>query len=311
LKQDTFDFDPGEKWSYCNSGYFLLGYIIEQVSGESYGEYLADTFFEPLGMDNTGVHRADLQLDHEAKGYSYANDKFATALNWDMSHAGGAGALYSTVLDLQRWNEGLFSGQVLKQATLEAAFTRAQTKTDDNPLGYGYGWMVAAQRGLKTISHGGGLQGFSSYLTRFPEQELTIAVLHNALPTSGVIEPTSIATRVAEIYLWQPMRPQQQHDVDSSVDPTTYLALVGRYDYGSGVIMTATTEGNHLFAQLTGQPKYEIIPANSSRYFWKVVEAEVEFLCDDQGNVTAVRHKQGGRSFKAPKLPDEKEAKGL
>jgi len=78
FKQDKFDFEPGEKWSYCNSGYFLLGYIIEQVSGKSYGDYLADEFFKPLGMHNTGVHRADLELEHEASGYSYSDGKLST-----------------------------------------------------------------------------------------------------------------------------------------------------------------------------------------------------------------------------------------
>ena len=305
FKQDKFDFDPGEKWSYSNSGYFLLGYIIEQVSGKSYGEYLANEFFKPLGMHDTGVHRAGVELEHEAKGYSYANRKFTDALNWNMSHAGAAGALYSTVGDLHRWNEGIFGGKVLTQASLDAAFTRAQTDSDDNPLGYGYGWMIASQRGLKTIGHGGGLQGFTSYLARFPEQQLTIAVLHNALPSSGAIAPAGIVMQTAEFYLWEQMRPQTRPDVDPSVDPKSYPALVGRYDYG-GAVLIITMEADHLFAQLTGQPRFEIFPASPSRFFWKVVEAEIEILRDDQGKVVAVQHTQGGRSFKAAKLPDEK-----
>lgn len=307
FKQDKFDFDPGEKWSYSNSGYFLLGYIIEQVSGKSYGEYLADEFFKPLGMHNTGVHRADSALEHEASGYSFADGKFDAALNWDMSQAGAAGALYSTVSDLQLWNEGIFGGKVLNEESLNAAFTHAKTATGDD-TGYGYGWMPAEQRGLKTIGHGGGLQGFTSYLTRFPDQQLTIAVLHNALPSSGKIDTAGIAMQVAELYVWEQMRSPPQHEIDPSVNPKSYLALAGRYDYGAA-ILTVTTEDNRLFAQLTGQTKMEIFPASPSRFFWKVVEAEVEILRDDEGKVVAVQHKQGGRTFKAPKLPDEEEVK--
>lgn len=304
FKKDKFDFDPGTNWSYCNSGYFLLGHIVGKVSGKSYGKYLKETFFEPLKMKDTGIHRPDLGLEHEASGYSFVDEKFEDALNWHMSHAGGAGAIYSTVEDLQRWNAGIFGDKVLKAESVAVAFAAAEVKDGDNPLGYGYGWMMGGQRGLDTISHGGGLQGFSSYLTRFPEQELTIAVLHNALPSSGRLEPSQIASLVAEFYLWKEMEPRPAHEV-VSVDPGIYAELAGRYDY-QGAIMIVTTKDDRLFAQLTGQPKYEIFPASPSSFFWKVVEAEVEFLRDVDDNVTAVQHTQGGRTFKAQKLKEEK-----
>ena len=208
FKQDKFDFDPGEKWSYNNSGYFLLGYIVKKVSGKSYGDYLTESFFKPLGMNSTGLHAAKLDLKTEAKGYSYGDGKFDDALNWDMSRAGGAGAIYSTVGDLHLWNEGIFGGKLLKQESLDAAFTKAETNDGDSSAGYGYGWMMTEQRGLKTISHNGGLHGFVSNLTRFPDQQLTIAVLHNAMPSTGALQPDRIAPLVAEIYLWQEMKPR-------------------------------------------------------------------------------------------------------
>ncbi len=93
FKNDPYDFDPGKKWLYNNSGYFLLGYIIEKVSGQSYGEFLKQQFFEPLGMKNTGVHHWSDILEHEAFGYAYEAGRFKKAQNWDMSRAGGAGAL--------------------------------------------------------------------------------------------------------------------------------------------------------------------------------------------------------------------------
>ena len=308
FKQDDFDFDPGQKWSYSNSGYFLLGHIVSKVSGKSYGDYLQETFFEPLGMKQSGVHRPDLGLEQEALGYSYEDGEFEDALDWHMSHAGGAGAIYSTVEDLQRWNAGVFGGQILSQESLAAAFTKAEPKDGSNLAGYGYGWMIGEQRGLKTISHSGGLQGFVSHLTRFPDQQLTVAVLHNAFPNNGELEPAGLAGLIAEVYLWKEMKPRTTQEVDSSVDPKSYTALVGRYDYG-GAVLVVTTEDNRLFAQLTGQQKFEIFPASPSKFFWRVVEAEVEFLRDVDDNVTAAQHTQGGRTFKAPKLKDEKVVK--
>ncbi|HKZ38268.1 MAG TPA: serine hydrolase, partial [Chryseolinea sp.] len=100
FKNDPYDFNPGEQYRYNNSGYFLLGYIIEKVSGKSYSKYLKDTFFDPLQMKNTGVHTTTLKLKNEAKGHMKSGTKYDMAPNWDMSWAGGAGALYSTVDDL-------------------------------------------------------------------------------------------------------------------------------------------------------------------------------------------------------------------
>ena len=308
FKNDDFDFSPGEKWSYSNSGYFLLGHIVAQVSEKSFDEYLRETFFVPLGMKDTGVHRPDLDLQNEAAGYSYSEGKFVDALNWDMSHAGGAGAIYSTVEDLQRWNQGVFGEKVLKKSTLAAAFTKAETKANDNAMGYGYGWMLGQQRGLPIVHHSGGLQGFVSYLTRFPKQKLTIAVLHNAFPGSGDLEPSGLARMIAEAYLWKEMAPRPSHDVDETVDPNSYVAFVGDYDYGAA-IMKVTAEDNRLFAQLSGQPKMEIFPAGPSTFFWKVVEAQVEFLRDVDDKVIAVQHTQGGQSFKAAKMKAAKTVK--
>src|SRR5439155_23716249 len=124
---DPYDFDPGRKWSYNNSGYILLGFIIETVSGETYGDYLHETFFEPLGMTNTAVHDASDIIEQEASGYSCQDGQVKKALHWDMSRAYSAGNLYSTVGDLYRWNEALFNGKAINEASLEAAFTPVHT----------------------------------------------------------------------------------------------------------------------------------------------------------------------------------------
>lgn len=169
-----------------------------------------------------------------------------------MSQAGGAGAIYSTVEDLHRWNEGVFNQKVLNGESLAAAFTKAETKAKDNAMGYGYGWMIGEQRGLRTIQHSGGLQGFSSFLIRFPDQQLTVAVLHNGLPGSGDLDPGRLSVMIAEAFLWEEMDPRASRTVDESVDPSTYQSMVGDYDYMQAVLKV-TTESNRLFAQMTGQ----------------------------------------------------------
>jgi CubicO group peptidase (beta-lactamase class C family) len=306
FKSDPFDFNPGEKFSYNNSGYFLLGHIIEKVSGKSYGDYLRDAFFEPLGMHDTGVHSSTAVLQHEATGYNYQGGKTAKALDWDMSRAGAAGNLYSTVEDLMRWNEGIFGGKVLSEESLKAAFTPVKLSSGEEPMmSYGYGWMMGERRGLKTISHGGGLDGWLTMLTRFVDEDLTIVVFHNAMPPVPELVPSEVADFVADAFLWQKMKPQPRYEEDKTVDPTTFAAYVGRYDY-MGAVMVVAVEGTQLTAQLTGQPRYPIFPAGGTRFFWKVTPAQIEFLKGDDGRVSSARHTQGGQSFIVKRLPDEK-----
>ena len=311
FQNDAYDFAPGKKWHYDNSGYFLLGRIIEKVSGQSYGDFLRKNFFEPLGMTNTGVHRAGLALEHEALGYQFDGTVFTNALNWDMSWAGAAGALYSTVEDLSRWNEGVFGGKVLKEASLKAAWTPVKTednKSDDSSNGYGYGWSIAHMRGAQEISHGGGLNGFSSFIMRLPRENFTVAILANALPGAAGVDPGRLAHLVTEIYLGEKLDPRPTHQVNPGVSPAAFDALAGRYDYGMAV-MTVTKEGQHLYAQLAGQPRFEIFPKSDTEFFWKAADAQVTFVKDNQGKVTKAVHYQGGQTINAPRLEDLKEAK--
>jgi CubicO group peptidase (beta-lactamase class C family) len=311
FKNDPYDFDPGKKWLYNNSGYFLLGYIIEKVSGESYGDFLRKKFFDPLAMKNTGVHSSTAALEHEALGYQFEDGKFTKALNWDMSKAGGAGALYSTVGDLHRWNEGVFNGKVLTVPSLKAAFTPVVTAEDTvqaKESGYGYGWSIQNFRGLQEISHGGGLHGFVSYLLRLPKENFTVVVLVNCSPPPPGVDPGGLAHEAAEFYLGEKLESREAPKLDTKVTPEAFDAVVGRYDYGMG-ILTVTKEGDKVFAELTGQPKFEIYPKSETNYFWKVVEAEVTFVKNDKGEVTKAIHKQGGQTINAPKLEEVKTAK--
>jgi CubicO group peptidase (beta-lactamase class C family) len=216
IEKDKPDFNPGEKWEYCNSGYFLLGCIVEKVSGKSLEAFFQETFFAPLGMKNTGMHHWNRILDHEATGYSYLGGKVQRSLDWDMSWAGGAGALYSTVGDLYRWNDALFNGKVLTATSLEAAFTPVRL-TDGKAapaLGYGFGWIVGKLRGRRLIAHDGGLHGFVSYLMQLPDQKFTVAVLANSDPPIPELTVTEFSRRIAQIYLYEKMEPQTSVRVD-------------------------------------------------------------------------------------------------
>jgi CubicO group peptidase (beta-lactamase class C family) len=312
FRNDKYDFDPGTQWRYNNSGYFLLGYIIAKTANEPYETYLKKNFFTPLDMKDTGEHRWSDILTHEATGYSYLDGKFQKAQNWDMSRAGGAGALYSTVTDLYRWNEAVFNGKVLSEKSLTAAFTPVTLKDGGKPQtfggGYGYGWGMSDFRGVKEISHGGGLHGFVTNLARYPEHNMTITVLTNCAPQRD-LNPSALTREIAQIYLWEKMASQESYATDTAVDPKFYDDYVGRYEYPGGAIMTVTRDGNQLFAQLTGQPRFEIFPNSATAFFWKVVDAQITFVKNEKGEVIHGLHRQGGQTLTVPRLKAEAPAK--
>jgi CubicO group peptidase (beta-lactamase class C family) len=304
FQKDPPDFAPGAGFHYNNSAYFLLGEIVAKVSGKSLGDYLRETLFEPLEMKDTGIFVNSAPPPAMALGYSYTDGKIAPALDWDMSWAGGAGALYSTVGDLYRWNEALFGGRVINEANFKAATTPVELPVKVDGMKYGYGLIIFEMKRLPAIGHGGGLNGWSSNLLRLPEQRCTVVVLANALPPPPELIPQAISHALAEKLLADEIKELPQLTEDKSVDPKTFTAYVGRFEYQSA-IMTVSVEGDALMAQLTDQPQHRIFPRAKDEFFWKVADAQVAFVRNEKGEVIAARHTQNGSTFTAPKLAED------
>ncbi|WP_418315612.1 serine hydrolase domain-containing protein [Piscinibacter sakaiensis] len=176
-------FAPGSRFSYSNSGYALLGAIIERVSGKPYAEFLRSEIFAPLGLVDTQYGGLQLVL-RRASGYQIDADKrYRNALPLSMTHAYAAGALLSTVDDLARWNAALFGGRLLSDESLRL-MTTATRLADGSVTEYGFGLYVRERDGLRVIGHSGGIHGFTSSAWWLPEQRLYAAVLTN-LEDSG------------------------------------------------------------------------------------------------------------------------------
>ena len=319
FRKDPYDFNPGEKWHYDNAGYFLLGRIIEKVSGQPYGDWLRREFFEPLGMAGTGVHCTGSVLKQEAIGYQFDSGKFTNAPNWELSWFLGSGDLYSTVEDLCRWNEGVFANKVLGAASLKAAWTPAKTKEnhgDGCDTGYGYGWAITQFRGSSEISHAGGVPGFSSFLLRLPRENFTVVVLANSMPGSPAADPGFLAHLVVEVYLGQKLPPRPSRKVNHSVSAESLDAVLGLYmgpgDYDLAVIK----DDDHLYAQIADSPRVEIFPRSETEFFTKATDAELTFVKDMAGKVIRVilledglNWRTGLQTIDARRLADWKEAK--
>ncbi len=172
FRDKPLDFQPGEKFAYSNSGYILLTAIIEKASGQSYSAFLTDNIFKPLGMADTGYDSHTTIIPRRAAGYTPSPKGVVNTDYLDMSIPQGAGALYSTSHDLLKWQRGLFGGKLLKPDSLKAYLTPFK----DN---YALGVTVATADGNTTVSHGGGIEGFNTWLGYDPDRKLTVVVLAN------------------------------------------------------------------------------------------------------------------------------------
>src|SRR5258708_2800458 len=171
-KDKPLEFQPGEKWKYDNSGYIFLGIIIEKVSGEKYAEYLKKHIFGPLDMQDSGYDETAAILKNRAAGYRSGPNGFRNADYLDMSLPYAAGSLYSTARDLYRWDRALYTDKVLSNASREKAWTTVKNN-------YGYGWGISQSHNHKQIGHGGGINGFSTFIARYPDDDAVVIVLSN------------------------------------------------------------------------------------------------------------------------------------
>lgn len=179
----TLQFKPGEKFAYSNSGYMLLGYIIEKVTGKRYEQVLQENIFTPLMMINTGYDHSRSLLKNRASGYEKNGRLYINANSIDMSVPYAAGALYSTVEDLYLWDHALYGNQLLRQENMDILFTK-HIPSGGNYY-YGYGWGVggiplgSTVERIETIGHSGGIDGFVTQLTRIPSDKSFIVLLNN------------------------------------------------------------------------------------------------------------------------------------
>lgn len=284
FKDKPLDFKPGEKMSYSNSGYVALGYIIEKVAGESYESFLQKNIFGSLKMSDSGYDWHDTILKNRATGYSFKDGKRVNSEYLDMTIPHAAGALYSTVEDLFAWNEAVFSDKLLSAKSREAMMT-----VDKN--NYAYGLVVNQQYNRKMVSHGGGINGFNTILARFPEEKVTVVVLRNA--DYGPFAPNKISQDLSAILFGEKYEIPRER-VAIKIDPKFLDAYVGQYELNPNLIFTMTREGDSLMTQLTGQPKFELFPESETKFFLKVVDAQVTFVKDDKGVVTHLILHQGG-----------------
>jgi CubicO group peptidase (beta-lactamase class C family) len=291
FRDEPADFAPGERWLYNNSAYYLAGMIIEKVTGQSYGEYLQQTFFEPLGLDSTIYCDQRPIIKHRAAGYSVAEGKFTNAAPLSMHQPFSAGALCSTVRDLVKWREALTSGRVITPASY-ARMTTATPLSGGKEHPYGYGLSLGELQGHRFVAHGGGINGFITYLSYYLEQDLTIAVLTN----SGNSNPSRIERQIARRVLGLP-EPAVR---DLPLNASERARYVGSYDARLGKLQVLEEDGK---LKLEG-PLSSVLLYQGEHTFIAAADSDVRVVFQMVGGrASGLTFTASGSSLEAERVP--------
>ncbi len=308
-RQPALQNAPGEEWNYNNTAFGLAAVIVERISGQTFPEFMAENVFGPIGMTRTMVRPSPEHLvEGMAEGYTPGDDGTYLEIG-DLGGALGAGGIYTTVGDLQKWVENFSSAEVGSKEIFDQMMTSYVLNNGDS-TGYGFGLSIDEQRGLRRIHHGGADVAHRSQLAYYPEIDAGITTQSNHASFDG-----SIAFRLAEAFFADYMETEEwtEDSEESAFDPSTYDTeafdeFVGRYalDARPDFILTFSREGESFYTQATGQRRLEIAPTSDSTFALLGVPASVTFHRNADGEVDALTLHQGGEQ-RATRLDDEEE----
>ena len=301
-RQKALNYLPGDEFLYNNTGYVLLGLIVQRLSGQSIAGFEQERIFAPLKMRHTVIHEnyGDLVPGRAVSYVKGVDGRFRYIASSD-SYVGAKG-VFTTVGDLTRWGWNLNDGKVGGRGLVEQMQVPARLK-GAKPGPYGAGLFVGEYRGLKTVEHGGATAGYRTALLRFPEQRFSVALLCNR---DDVVSPEGQAVKVADVFLAKvlgPAQPEEKKSAAIKIDTGVLDALTGEYLHHPGVTITYTRENDHLVAQATGQDKFDLYPSGPRTFTYKTVNASVTFSAPGvDGVVSTAVHHQGGDNFTMPRV---------
>lgn len=289
MSRYPYDFSPGTKWEYNNSGYFLLGYIIEKVSGRKYHEYLEQHIFQKAGLNRTMVNRWDTILDKRAKGYDKTPTGWRNAVYISMEGPYSAGAMISTVEDLKRWNDALYAHKIISPVSLQKMTTPYMNN-------YGYGVGMDTFQNHARISHSGGIPGFLSFLFYYPKDEITVAVLSN---NGGNTE--TMANGLFAIQAGIPVIAPYKHQ-EVKIDTMTLDKFTGRYVIDPSDTIQVIRKNGKLYRKNT-RSEVQLKPESATKFFYDDdTDRQIEFTLDRSGKVSSATFFNGGFKYAMKRL---------
>jgi CubicO group peptidase (beta-lactamase class C family) len=292
---EPFDFDPGERFLYNNSGFYLLGVIIGRAGDEPYAEYLDTHLFGPLGLPGSSYCDERRIIRGRAEGYQFVGGELLNDEYLSMNQPGAAGALCSTVVDLLSWTSALRAGGAggVVSAASYQQMTTPGTLNDGSATSYGFGLGMGSLVGQPSVSHGGGINGFSTMLAHYPDADLDVVVLSNT--------PGGHVGRVAETIAKFALGIEGPEVLDEPIPAEDLATYEGVYELRPGFEITVSSRGGQLFAQATGQGAWRMKAQGGHAFVASFDDnVRVEFVVEG-GTATTFILFQGGR-VEAPRV---------
>ena len=291
FENKPLDFSPGTSWNYSNSGYSMLGYIIEKVTNTSYEQAIRNYIFSPLKMTHSGFDFTDLKSPDKTVGYFVLNDgDTSKAPIVDSTISFSAGAIYSTTGDLYRWSHALENNTTLTAAEQNEAYTPVKNN-------YGYGWGIDSINEKRRLSHGGGIPGYITILSRVPADDVTVILLSNASnETVGKISNDIYAILYDKKY----ELPKERKAI--SLDEQTMKQYEGEYEIKLGLIVKITAKDSVLIANPTGQSAKTLFAERKDFFFEKEEDVQLNFTRNDKNEIDGFVFYQSGHEIKCKKI---------
>lgn len=288
FKDLPLEFRPGTKYAYSNSGYFLLGRIIEKVTGKPYEQVVRETIFEPLQMSHSGFDFIHLQDTLKVTGYAVYNANRQRPVHLiDSTVTYAAGGIYSNAIDLYKWAKSISANSILTANSWEKTFMPFTSN-------YGYGWMIDSIYGSRYVGHSGGIMGFTAYFVYFPAEDIDIILLNNFLDEGGtVILPVQDISAILFNKPYALYRDTKEIKIDDSL----MSQYTGTYTLSNAPkrTMIVTIKNGHLQATLPGKTVLQFVFQTSTKFQFKTVtNATGEFIFEN-GKVVKMAVFQNGQ----------------
>lgn len=286
FKDQPMDFEPGTKYEYDNSGYILLGCIIEKVSGDSYARYLEKNIFLPLGLKHTFYENNTDIVMNRVHGYSKGDSGYMNSPYLSMTQPYAAGSIISTVDDLYTWTKGVRSGRIIKPETFEKAMVPYKLK-DGSSTGYGYGLVIGEIFGNPVIWHNGGINGFLTTGIYLPVEDVFVAVFSNcdaASPDNAALKMAGLASGKMPVFK------------EIAMDTLTLKKYTGVYENPAKEQRVISFKNGKLYSQRTGGQQFVLSAYADNRFFYNEGMSFYEFRKDKDGKITSLEFQSLGQA---------------
>jgi len=304
-RQTELNFKPGEEFLYCNTGFTLLAEVVARVSGMPFAEFIENRIFEPLEMNNSLFYD-----DHEKivknRAYSYykeGNGYKNSVLNYEIP---GATSLFTTPEDLTKWCTNFENPKIGNIETIRLSNTQGVLNNGDS-ISYGFGQAIGSYNGLTNYYHGGADAGYRTFLTRFPNEKLTVVVFANeASFSSGNVANQIVEFFIGDLFQEEKVEEEQKENKGKSNETVVMKSILktytGDFELQPGFILNISLDDSTLYGQATGQEKLMLTPQSDTLFLVEGIEAKISFPVSDKNYVSHLTLHQGGGVMKALRL---------